>query len=131
MQEPYDDATERPRLVACAGQQMGERWISVYADRVANNLRTFLRLKPGRQGIVVAAREDGFWWRGEHEDVLRRNEAGKLEKLWLFTLVLREYERQREIGAAAYRIECVRRMKTLQVCQSLPYDPAMELSGER
>ena len=102
MQEPYNDRMERPSLVATFGNNSGERWQSPYQDRVANNLRTFLDMPHDRQRYVVSAREEGYWWRGEYEDVWKKGEDGVKRKHWLFHLVVAQYELQREMGKEKY-----------------------------
>ena len=123
MQEPWNQATEMPRLANVQGNSDKQRWISPYQDRVVLCLRTFLSLPDAKQRIIVAAREDGFWWRGEHEDSWWVNpETKQQEKVWCFLIVLREYERQRELGVEAYRNEALARMRKLRVLKKLPYD---------
>lgn len=117
MQEPWCQKSEMPRLTSVQGNSDKQRWMSPYQDRVVRNLRTFLALPNERQRIVVASREDGFWWRGESEDVWRNG-----ERVWLFLVVLEELERQRELGPEAYRQEALERMRRLKVTKTLPYD---------
>lgn len=121
MQEPYDHASERPRRVAVSGQIGGSRIEAPYANRVKNTLRTFLRLPESCQRIVCAARQDEIWWRGEHEHRVEV-ENGVVSFVWSFTDILREYERQKELGSAKYRVEAIRRMKAMPVGKRLPYD---------
>lgn len=43
----------------------GSRWEYAYQTRVVDNLRRFLRLPRKDRDMIVAAREDGVYWRGE------------------------------------------------------------------
>lgn len=122
MQEPYDQRSDQPRQVPIFGKNDEYRIEYPYIKRICQTLTIFLNLPERKQQIVIAAREDGFWWRGEHEDVLSNGEV-----VWQFALVLREYERQQEIGADAYRAECLKRMKAKKAGQALPYDPRKPL----
>ena len=119
MQEPWNRATEMPRLTSVQGNSDKQRWISPYQDRVVQCLRIFLLLPEARQRIVVAARQDGFWWRGEYETVTDW-ETGK--KVWCFSLVLREYERQQQMGRDEYRKHAIARMRRMKAGGRLPYD---------
>lgn len=130
MQEPFNKRYDQPRQVPVFGRTDDSYRIECpYIRRICNTVIIFLRMKPHKQKLVVAAKEDGFWWRGEEEDVWRKGADGKPEKVWLFTNVLREYERQREIGTEAYRLEAVKRMKAMNVSKGLPYDKDAKLAG--
>ena len=105
MQEPYDDEHEKPNLTQLAGQKEGQRWLTPYVDRVRTTLSTFLKLPADRQRFIIHARQDGYWWRGEREDVMHNG-----QKVWLYMLVIEQYEKQREMGSEAYREWAVKNM---------------------
>lgn len=130
MQEPFDKRYDQPRQVPVFGRTDDSSRIDYpYTRRICNTIVTFLRMDTHKQQIVVAAREDGYWWRGEDEDLWRKDADGKPEKVWLFTTVLREYERQREIGLPAYRMECMKRMRAMNVSKGLPYAKDAKIAG--
>ena len=107
MQEPFDERFENPRRVPTAGLKGEWRWECPYVSRVVANLRAFLKLPDDRQRIVVASREDGFWWRGESDDVKYKGET-----VWHFLLVLKQYEAQRGMSKDVYREKAIEAMKT-------------------
>ena len=106
IQEPWDEQHEKPSRTSLMGTKDGQRWLTPYVDRVRAALGIFLRLPADRQRFVVAAREDGYWWRGEHEDVWKDG-----RKVWLFMLVIEQYEAQKRLGKEAYRQKAVAAMK--------------------
>ena len=70
-----------------------------YHSRILYTLSIFLRLSVSDQRIVVAAREDGIFWRGD--------------TIKFFMLVIDETQRMRKIGVENYRLESLRRMGKL------------------
>lgn len=122
MQEPMDDRFELPRRVGTG--KGGTRWATPYQARLCYTLAIFLRLPEDRQRIVVAAREDGYWWRGEYEDVQHGH-----DKVWLFLLVLEQYELQTQLGKDAYR-EYALKSARKAAARLLPYDKGKSLGGD-
>ena len=130
MQEPADPRFEAMQLRPLQGKEETEMSMAFpYIERLRNTLTAFLGMNHTKQTRVVAARQEGFWWRGESEDVWWKNKDGKSERVWSFEVVLREYARQRMIGTVAYQKEAVERMKQMKVSQELPYDKDKWLSG--
>ena len=46
----------------------GVFWKTPYIDRVAHTLKVFLTLDKGFQGLIIAAAEDGIFWRGDSRE---------------------------------------------------------------
>lgn len=118
MQEPANPRFDKAHQEPLQGKLETEyTWRFPYIDRLRFTLNAFLKLSKKRQTRVVAAREEGFWWRGEVHDVWFNG-----EKVWHFDVVLREYLRQKMVGAVKYQRECIQRMRELKVGADLPYD---------
>lgn len=69
-QEPPHPFMDRPQ--SRSRRDGGTYWLTPYADRIAHTLREFMRLNADFQGWIVAAREDGIFWRGEDREQFRR-----------------------------------------------------------
>ena len=92
MQEPFDPRYEAARQVPVMGGD-GYRTEYPYHDRLTGTLWAYLRSAPDMRRLVVSARQDGHWWRGEERDVFLR--------------VVNETERMREMGLDAYRVDAL------------------------
>jgi len=69
-----------------------KRWDYPYRQRLQQNLRKFLRLPDAQQRLIVAAQEDGIYWRGE--DTETRHKA--LDNRTMFENIIAETEKMRE-----------------------------------
>lgn len=88
---------DRPHKVSVVGDD-GFRWICPYHLRISYTLRKFLfAMKEAEQRIIMAAREDGVFWRGDD--------------MYFFMLVIDETQRMRKIGVEAYREESLKKLK--------------------
>lgn len=127
MQEPFDERFEKARFRPLVGK--GKQVIDFpYINRLCFTFRIFLNMPTPKQEYVVQVKELGYWWRGEHEDVWSEKDG---KKLWYFELVMREYEKQRDMGPEEYRKDAVARMRAMTtVGGKLPYDKDRSLSGE-
>jgi len=85
------------------------RWITPYTDRLRDNLRIFLTLTHEQHRLIIAAREDDIYWRGD--DVEHRNKY--LDGRTAFENVIYETERMRKIGVDAYKAEALQRMRKM------------------
>lgn len=96
-QEPPKEE-DRPRQVSVFGANNERRWICPYHQRLSYTLGKFLnRMTPKEQKIILAAREDKIYWRGDEIDFLM--------------LVIAETTRMRTMGIESYRIEALDKMK--------------------
>ena len=75
----------------------GYRWDWPYQRRVVDCLKLFLTLPRDFQSYIVAAAEDGIYWRGDS----RR----------MFYEIVSETERMREMGIDAYRRGVLNRLR--------------------
>ena len=78
--------TERPQEIRT---KTGAYWRWPYADRVVYMLRGYLAASESLQRLVVAAREDAIYWRGDDEP--------------FFIGVINETEKMRAMGLDEYR----------------------------
>lgn len=109
MQEPPDERFEKPREMPIMGKgDSATRMEYPYIRRVCATLRKFLMSTEAEQRIIVAAREDGIYRRGEDG--------------YHFPLVIREVELQRELGPEEYRKQAIERIRRMKVGGKLPYD---------
>lgn len=65
-QEPPHTFLDRPQ--SRSKRDGGNYWVTPYTDRISHALRKFMQLDADFQGWIVAAREDGIFWRGEDRD---------------------------------------------------------------
>lgn len=98
MQEPYEPALERPRQVPVLG---GDEYRTEYPyhDRMRETLWRYLCAPQSLRRLVVAAREDGHWWRGEDAAMLLG--------------IMAERERMADMGSSAYRQRSMARAREL------------------
>lgn len=89
---PFDN----PHRVPLMGGD-GYRWECPYHRRLEYTLRKFMDMKPDERRMIVAAREDRVYWRGDD--------------IWFFMHVIGETTRMRGMGVATYREESLKRMK--------------------
>ena len=115
MMEP-PQPEETPRQVPLNSGE-GSRWVCPYHSRILYTLSIFLRLSVSDQRIVVAAREDGIFWRGD--------------TIKFFMLVIDETQRMRKIGVENYRLESLRRMGKLLGSMGGGAGPCAEAIAER
>jgi hypothetical protein len=78
--------TERPAEVIT---KQGKSWVWAYAERIKYLLRKYLMAPLELQQLVVAAREDGIYWRGDDYP--------------FFIIVIDETEKMRGMGLTEYR----------------------------
>ena len=88
---------DKPRQVSIVGDDDNRRWICPYHLRVCETLKRFLSLPLKDQRIILAAREDGIYWRGD--------------EMYFFMLVIAETEKMRKVGVSAYRDESINKLK--------------------
>lgn len=94
--------TERPaQVVSRKDNSQAYRWQWPYEDRLRYLLRAFICAKPKLQRMVVVAREDGVYWRGDGYDEFMR--------------VIDETERMRSMDPQAYRREAIQKLKNLEL----------------
>jgi len=93
LQEPAGTG-DTPYHVQMRGKDAGTAMFFPYIERMVHNLRVFLTSDKHLQELVVAAREDGIFWRG-----------GPLDR---FAAVIEETERMRKVGIEQYRREAMR-----------------------
>ena len=98
MQEPFDPRLEQARQVPVLGVD-GYRTEYPYHERLTQTLWAYLRAPEDMRRLVIAAREDGHWWRGEPREALLD--------------IMARTEHMREVGLEAYRGETVKRLKAL------------------
>jgi hypothetical protein len=91
MQEPFGPRLEQARMAPAADSY---RTVYPYHDRLRDTLWAYLRGSSSLRRLVTAAREDGYWWRGESEATLMA--------------VMAQTDRMREMGLDAYRAEALR-----------------------
>ena len=87
---------DSPRRVPLMGGD-GYRWECPYHRRLEYTLRKFMDMPPKDRRVIVAAREDGVYWRGDD--------------MRFFVSLIGETTRMREMGIEHYRAECIKRMK--------------------
>lgn len=104
IQEPPKD-TEEPREIRKGGETVGFRF--PYIERLMNNLRRFIELDHDKQRLILAAREDRIYWRGD--DCETRLEA--LDGMTPFELVISETERAREIGIDQFKGQAAKQIE--------------------
>ena len=95
---------EHPKQVQVVGngrEDNGYRWVWPYALRVKGCLLKYLTLSNDDKKIVMAARADNIFWRGDD--------------IKLFMDVVEETMIMREIGVTAYRKQCLGKMKNLKI----------------
>jgi len=92
--------TERPQQVSGRGKQASS-WRWPYAERVQYLMRVYLGAPIELQQLVVAAREDGIFWRGD--DYV------------FFVRVIDETEKMRELGLDEYRRQSRKAMGRLNL----------------
>ena len=100
MQEPPSMPADAPRRVSMPGDE-GQRWICPYHERIRHTLRKFLSLHEHDQKIIMAAREDKVFWRGDD--------------MPFFMRVIDETVKMRKMGVEAYRIEALKKMKSCRL----------------
>ena len=103
--------TEHPQSMSTADGE-GIRWVCPYHNRVLYTLRKFINSSNKDCQYILAAREDGIFWRGDD--------------ISFFIGVVAETVRMRKIGVKNYREECLDRMKN----SFLKRLPAQERDGE-
>ncbi|MCI0560406.1 MAG: hypothetical protein MN733_18120 [Nitrososphaera sp.] len=91
-QQTYEEPWETPRQISVVGREEAQRWESPYVNRLRGTLRLFLGLPYQQQRYILAAWEDGVWWRGENLD-------------WHFPLLIEEVGRMNPMGKDAYIAE--------------------------
>ena len=79
-----------------------EYWKTQYIDRLHETLQVFLSLPRSFQDLIVAARGDKVYWRGD-------------TNMELFATIWDETLRMREMGVEAYRQECVSKIRRLKL----------------
>lgn len=79
----------------------GDAWNWPYLTRCIVHAREFLQMPANHQAAVLAAREDGVFWRGEPIEDLMRVHA--------------EHQRMVDMGPDAYRKEAIKRLRELSV----------------
>lgn len=90
MQEPADEIFERPREMPVMGKgETSTRMDYPYIRRLCATLRAFLMTDAKQQGFIVAAKEEGIWWRGEDKEH--------------YAVVIREVDSQRVLGVEEHR----------------------------
>ena len=115
MQEPPDERFEKPREMPIMGKgETATRMEYPYIRRVCATLRKFLSLPAAEQSFIVAAAEEGIFWRGEWKEH--------------FAMVIREVELQRELGPEEYRKQAVSKIRRMKVGGTLPYDKSKRYS---
>jgi hypothetical protein len=82
--ERFDRPVQQPKL-----DGSGMYWKTPYIDRIRSTLIKFLSLDSGFQGLIIAAAEDGIFWRGDSME--------------FFFSVISEREKMRAVGVVAYR----------------------------
>jgi len=90
--------TERPQEIR---NKSGQSWRWTYADRVLYLLRKYLVAPLELQQLVVAAREDGIFWRGDDYP--------------FFVCVIDETEKMRDLGLVEYRRQARAAMGSLNL----------------
>ena len=63
---------EAPQQVAVIGAKGSLRWMWPYRDRIIATFCKFLYEKEKFRKIIIAAREDGYFWRGDDADFFMR-----------------------------------------------------------
>lgn len=101
-QEP-GKSDEAPRQVSIPGSDDARRWICPYHNRLVYTLWKFLHQPFADQKLILAAREDKIFWRGD--------------EMKFFMLLIEEVSRMRKIGIDAYRNEALKKMKELNLLQ--------------
>ena len=115
MMEPAQP-DEVPRQVPLNSGE-GSRWICPYHNRVLHSLSIFLRRPASEQRVIVAAREDGIFWRGD--------------SIIFFMRVVDETTQMRKVGVENYRLESLRRMGKLLGSMGGGDGPCAEAIAER
>ena len=72
-------------------------WVWPYADRVKRLLDVFLKSEKRLQDLIISAREDKVFWRGDDFD--------------FFIKVIAETENMREVGIGEYRKSSIKLIK--------------------
>lgn len=96
-QQELPKPEDRPRQVSVVGDE-GVRWICPYHQRLCYTLAKFLTIPTADQRIILAAREENIFWRGD--------------EMYFFMMVIDETQKMRKMGVAAYREEALKKMKT-------------------
>jgi len=91
------------------GEPEKYRIVDNYADRVVTNLRKFLHLPNDQQRFIIAAWEDGLFWRGEDTETPMPQFDGRT----LFENILHERERMIQIGVTSYREEVRKKARSI------------------
>ncbi len=91
--EPHQKE-EAPRTSAVGGKRI---WVWPYMARMEMLLRKYLSCDETFKQIIIGARADGIFWRGDDQE--------------FFINVINETERMRKIGAAVYIEECLAKRK--------------------
>lgn len=95
----HGPGSEEPRTLNCTTDRRGDdggssRWYCPYAERLKSTLAAFLMLSQKEREIVLAAADDGVFWRGD--EVMRDAGPG------LFIVMYDEILRMRELGLKAW-----------------------------
>jgi hypothetical protein len=88
MQPPPIEPFDRPQQQT-KWDGTGTFWKTPYIDRIRNTLIKFLSLGHEFQGLIIAAAEDGIFWRGDSKA--------------FFIAVISETEKMHAMGIEAYR----------------------------
>jgi len=110
-QEPRKPYEKTQRILVVDHKEKTERYriADPYTDHMTITLRKFLRLPAPEQRIILAAWEDGIFWRGEDTEHRWPQFNGRT----LFENIIHETEIMRAIGVGNYREES--RMKARNV----------------
>ena len=109
MQEPrktWEKAT-KIQIPTKHGEPEKYRIEDNYAVRVCTNLRIYLHLPADKQRLIIAAHEDGIFWRGEDTET-RHPQLGDRT---LFENIIAETEHMRAIGVSEYRRQSREKMR--------------------
>lgn len=87
---------DKPHKVSVPGKDE-YRWESPYVRRLSYTLSKFLSLNENDQRLIIAAKEEDVYWRGDDID--------------FFMNLVSETQRMRKIGIQKYREECIAKMK--------------------
>lgn len=89
-------ALDKPHKVSVPGKDE-YRWESPYIRRLSQTLTKFLSLNENDQRLIIAAKEEGVYWRGD--------------EINFFMKVVSETQRMRKMGVQKYREESIGKLK--------------------
>lgn len=100
MQSPPNEQYDKPKEEA-RKDGTGPYWKTPYTDRIGFNLVKFVEQDKGFQGLIIAAAEEGFFWRNDSRS--------------FFMKLISENDKMKKVGVKKYRKETLQKMGKLKI----------------